>query len=316
MFPIFLLPVTVYAAANCPNIHDATTCGATAGCYWNGTCGLCPANYFCTGWNNNLRSCEEATNDNFNLSFAGSTSVEDCYKTINCKWANDSDTECRHYQNGTYVCSGTNSNGIHIENGQCYIGHRDCSLFYTTGCSGTIYGDAQWNSGIWNVTLCECRQEEFDDTANFCHAKRNKKAYSTTVTSVNDTIIYTNGELKKRWCISCLDGYYIERNNILSADGSNNECIVGEESNGGQYAVCACTVAPQGTWISTCNVSYPILDPDSIQCSPTNCPAGKTTNSIGSTSINDCHYTNQTKFCDAKGCFNITDAANDGWDWN
>ena len=327
MFPIFLLlPVTVYAATNCPNINNATTCGATAGCYWNGTCGLCPANHFCTGWNNNLRSCEEATDGDFNLSFAGSSSINDCYADIGCiHKTQDNILQCKHYSNDSFWCpDGISTYRIHIEpDGNCYTGILNCGEF-PSDCNGSPKNDIQWNyqTHQWmtaenNPTKCICEGTSYSDHGLHCTAKANK---TTTQNAQYATQQISYDSVNNYWCTKCDSGYYVDAYNDLSLVSEQpvsgqTWCHVDENDPGGQYTVCKCTQVPKGSYLDTACPAFGAIETLADICPPNNCGAGKTTNNAG-TIGNNCHYTSDTKFCDAKGCFNITDAADGGWDWD
>ena len=103
MFPVFLLPVSVYAATDCTIINNATTCGATAGCYWNGTCGPCPPNHYCPG-GGIAYCCPEP----FNHSGSQSMSISQCEAHIQCG-SNPNDTAvvtCYNWQGNK--CTPTN----------------------------------------------------------------------------------------------------------------------------------------------------------------------------------------------------------------
>ena len=308
LFFVLLLIPAVADAANCSNFNNnSETCGNTPGCHYHNDiqeCKKCAENHFCTGWHNNQRECSEGTDGEFPKSDAGAESINECYRQIVCKWADDTDKECKHYRNNTYSCPSTDPNGIHIENDQCYIGRRDCSLFNKTGCNGAVTGDVYWQNNVWHTNNCKCNFEPFTDNYEyFCNGQRHKDVVSTSVNSVNDTIDYTNGTITRYWCESCLPGYYVESSNI-SPVGSM-PCVHDIEQ-GGPNTACKCTPAPQGTWITSCNISYPITDPDILPCSTTNCAAGKTTTGTGSTNSNACHYGSETQICDSAGCVNLS----------
>lgn len=339
-----VIPKILIAGTNCTPLGEAD-CRETEGCEWaSEACITCLGSdspnsqgHYCPRLNAD-DDCSSTTGacecpSNFPRSTAGATKIGDCYTpcaatsdnydsyTKDCGLTylghyNANEVSCK--QNGiiTYEQHDENYHAEPLSDGAygCYFKHRQCSDFNTNTCSGNIYGPAEWRSYEWDISNCECNQEEFPDYTHSCNAKRNKKPSASTISGVNVPINYDTQF--RYWCVSCFSGYYVKPDDILNAGGDNQTCIVGEYENGGQYAVCECTPAPRGTWIDSCNITYPITNPNNIPCSTTNCPTGKTTSSTGSTSIDDCHYTNQTKFCDANGCFNITDAADGGWNWD
>ena len=339
---LLFLPLNVNAACR---DHDgnSTSCKNAAGCYYHANlneCLDCPQNsdvtangYYCPqngicddGGITSDGKCECPTP--FNLSTMGTANIGDCYTpcaatsdnydsyTKDCGLtylghSNANEVSCK--QNGiiTYNQNDANYHAEPLSDGTygCYFKSRSCSAFITNTCSGNIFGPAIWQQSYeWDVSACECKQEEFIDTENFCNGKRNKKPSAPTISGVNEPINYNyDTQSSWHWCVSCLPGYYVESDDILEAGGNNQTCIVGEDNNGGPYAVCKCTPAPQGTWITSCNISYPITNPDILPCSTTNCAAGKTTTGTGSTNSNACHYGSETQLCDSAGCVNLSD---------
>ena len=343
LFVLFSIQLPIIAeAANCDTYNtpslDYTGCTNELGCMVEaGSCIPCNSGYYCPENASNICSSTNGACEcpsGFPESTAGTTREGDCYTpcaarsdnydsyTKDCGltylgYSNGFEVSCK--QNGI-ITYNQNDADYHAEQLSdntygCYFKSRPCSDFITTTCSGNVFGSAIWQQSYeWKVSGCECRQEEFPDNVHFCNGKRNKMSSTSTISGVNVPINYDTQF--RYWCVSCFPGYYVESNDILAAGGTNQTCIVSEEENGGQYAVCKCTPAPQGTWISSCNITYPITNPDNPICYTTNCPPGKTTNGPQSISADECHYSRDTKFCDANGCFNITDADSGNWNWN
>ncbi len=320
--------------------QQKTSCKNAPGCYWDlSGCTECPETndngrgYYCPGvddpnkcneWESELGLCN--CPQEFPRATAGTTDINNCYApcattsddyetvTKNCgltylgySYANE--VSCKN-NNGTitYDSHETNYHAEPLSDNTygCYFKYRPCSSFHTETCTGNVVNTATWTTN-WNVQSCECKQEEFSDTANFCNGKRNKKPSQSTISNVNEPINYDyDTQSSWHWCVSCFYGYYVESDDILGVGENNQTCIVGEDNNGGLYAVCKCTPAPQGTWIDSCNITYPITNPNNPICSLTNCPAGKTTTGTGSTNSNACHYGDQTQICDSAGCVNLS----------
>ena len=328
---------TIAKAANCGGYNypqlDSAGCVAEPGCMVEGNaCASCAEDRYCP--QDAVNVCESTNGacdcpSNFPKSTVGTANIGDCYTpcaatsdnydsyTKDCGLtylghSNANEVSCK--QNGiiTYNQNDANYHAEPLSDGTygCYFKSRSCSAFITNTCSGNIFGPAIWQQSYeWDVSACECKQEEFIDTENFCNGKRNKKPSAPTISGVNEPINYNyDTQSSWHWCVSCLPGYYVESDDILEAGGNNQTCIVGEDNNGGPYAVCKCTPAPQGTWITSCNISYPITNPDILPCSTTNCAAGKTTTGTGSTNSNACHYGPETQICDNTGnCKNLSD---------
>ena len=328
MFPIFLLCVffanNLYAAVCTQNLGN-NIYNCPAGTYPDieqGGCRDCPEGYYCPG-GHFAYCCNLNTDGNFPESAERSDSIDDCYKNIDCHGSNDSIEQCNHYHNGQ-VGDCPNIRGAHIEytNGttECYANTRSCKLFHSDNCSPEqISGMAEYfanhyNSG-WTIRTCKCNYTEFEDnTELFCHGQRNNvQPSSNSVLNVSATITY-NGSAEEYYCTRCI---YDSNTNKYYADTiySNDTC----SPNITQGHTCKCDTSNDfGYWRKgMCNTYTNWTNENSI-CKRVLCPVGKTTSEILPIATTDsvCHYTDQTKFCDANGCFNITDAADGGWNWN
>ena len=280
-------------------------------------CRECDPEYYCLG-NGVAFCCNTKTNGNFPKSEEGSDSIDDCYADIDCYDYDDSVERCeRHYDNDIN-CS--RIRGAHIENingnDTCYAGSRRCRLFGSENCSESeISGTATRISGHsgneWDISSCSCGVADFEDsTTLFCHGKQNGVRPSSSTVSNAGVAINYNGSRDGYYCTRCV----LDNGNIKyyanTTDSNGTQC-----SPGGNH-VCKCETSSElGYWREgKCN-SGTDWTGNNI-CKRVSCPVGKTTNEILPTDILGCHYSRDTKFCDANGCFNITDADNSGnWNW-
>ena len=445
MFPVFLLPVSVYAATDCTIINNATTCGATAGCYWNGTCGPCPPNHYCPG-GGIAYCCPEP----FNHSGSQSMSISQCEAHIQCG-SNPNDTAvvtCYNWQgnkctptnetpyytvqwayagaegingdttnspwmrkqnhdwfspNGGPLAEWNTPNNYHLEIKPIYADSGittewwetsfeiacvpntktcksfnepsnfppiDCTAYNSTNCpdtqgcglvyagqgSGTtpvyqctylnnigasieqtncahenISGNAHWIApdggnntlgfSYWDVSECKCDYSaiQYNSNANCYGTGTYPSIFNNTSTpnintvhSIGEHIIFNNDDPETFICRKCAAGPYYA--NYLSGLHTVNKCIKIPDNLYHGY----------GYWRKPSAPGYcdggdnGILWPATLTTNPCDikpCPAGKTTTEYGPIGSDSCHYTDQTKFCDANGCFNITDAADGGWNW-
>lgn len=320
-FVLFLFPVMA-SAANCSNFNNnPETCGATPGCHYHDNiqkCKKCAEDYFCTGWNNQEAECSERTDGDFPKSEEGSDSIDDCYADIDCYDYDDSVERCERLYDNDINCSIIR--GAHIENingnDTCYAGSRRCRLFGSENCSESeISGTATRISGHsgneWDISSCSCGVADFEDsTTLFCHGKQSGVRPSSSTVSNAGVAINYNGSRDGYYCTRCV----LDNGNIKyyanTTDSNGTQC-----SPGGNH-VCKCETSSElGYWREgKCN-SGTDWTGNNI-CKRVSCPVGKTTNEVLPTDILGCHYSPDTKFCDANGCFNITDADSGIWNWD
>ncbi len=327
---LLFLPLTAKAACSEHN-SDPDDCINTAGCYYSNNvgCSNCPSNsnansigYYCpqngicangTPSDHGRCSCP----DGYPLSAEGAQNNDSCYKNIDCHDESDNTEQCKQSPRGNINCQ--NINGAHIENingdSKCYAGTRLCSLFGAVNCtseqiSGTATRTSMHGDNVWSISSCSCGSTDFvNNDMLFCHGKQNGTSPSfATVPDVGSTITYDNYTNNySYYCTRCI----LDNGNTkyyANTTWSNGQCSPG---NG---RVCRCETSNDlGYWRDGgCNSTTDWTD-DNI-CKRVPCPAGKTTSEILPTGILGCHYTNQTKFCDANGCFNITNVPAD-WNW-
>ena len=320
-FVLFLFPVMA-SAANCSNFNNnPETCGATPGCHYHDNfqkCKKCAEDHFCTGWNNQEAECSERTDGDFPKSEEGSDSIDDCYADIGCiHKTQDNILQCKHYSNDSFWCPDDISTyRIHIEpDGNCYTGILNCDEF-PSDCNGSPKNDIQWDyqNHQWMTSWCVCTGANYSGTNLHCTAKANK---TTTQNAQYATQQISYDSVNNYWCTKCDSGYYVDAYNDLSPVSEppvsgQTWCHVDENDPGGQYTVCKCTQVPKGSYLDAACPTFGKIETLADICPPNNCGAGKTTNNAG-TIGNNCHYSSDTKFCDANGCFNITDASD--WSW-
>lgn len=326
LFPFIFLFIPSYIYGNDCTGKNETDCKNARGCqYYDlfGTpyCGLCKEGKYCPDVNDNNK-CSD-WNDNggvctcpepFTESDAGATEMEDCYKNVSCKYYSTS-APCKDYYHSSIECtiSGTKyyaHNEQNSENGTtCYLNWLDCNQFNVNGsnCSAgdqsrEITGQATYNSSThkWDISTCECETDYPSDT---CSAKQ---TYSITNSNGHvDLVIDGIGFDWSRgyWCTQCKPGYYVNHETDIDTESH-------EIDNCKADHVCQCTQIPKGKYQATeCQpFSYLLANTNHDICPPTNCPAGKTTDSAGTVGneSNVCKYSpTGTKFCDANGCFNL-----------
>ena len=335
LFVLLFIPVTSLANVNpevCFNIgNDETLCNSIAGCVYdaefNGEnkCRQCPQSKYCPATETEAQSCP----DDFSTSELGATSAEECFKPdpITCEKPDGTpDTSCRHYNTNTnpYRCfiNGIWGNAHMEEDDNCYYNIRFCWAFQNiTGCDGDdrIFNDsnsttplARWTSSKWDVSGCKCQEGGFTDNNNryYCTGKhfnvkpRPNTGQYTLLDNVNTAIvydIYTNDS--SYHCQSCQNGYYVSNIYQSSNPADSPYC---KKPGSASIVVCNCEEIPKG-WYGTENCSWNADTLTSNPCPKNWCPAGKTTDGPGATSDQQCKYTHDTQFCDAKGCFSFTE---------
>ena len=157
----------------------------------------------------------------------------------------------------------------------CESDIRKCSdHFHTTSCkvtideteyTGTVKGDA-----IWNGTNAY--------TTDGCTC-----TVSTSVTEGTYEHVCKRSTTSNTW-----DGASCETTIKTCNSGY---CVVGYDANNKTQR---CAIAKRGYYSDGRGV---------LECSK--CPAGKTTETIGSTNKDACSYSPETQFCDKIGCFNL-----------
>ena len=321
---LLLLPLHAYGlVTDCPDTTDPDTCWQTPGCqlYGDGLiqkyCAPCEERSYCPGGTAQQTNKEQCP-QNFSLSPKGSTSQNDCYKKIDennnyCEKENGEHiaTCGLFYPNGTPKCwnTGEYDTGYHIEsNNKCYSNIRNCNQFQHSGpcTSDNVSGALRWSSdGYWFISKpshqCECTQQNTEHGS--CTAKVTYTSYdvSNDDNTENASVTYTISSYE---CTKCPAGTYLAQSDFTS----NSQCT-------GDNVACSCTDTDKGYYSTGCNIN----GVQSISsCQQTPCPKpGQTTNDPGAgTSEGACHYSSETKFCDAAGCFTISDAGNDNvWLW-
>ena len=315
IFLLTVLPVDGVLALSC-DTDDEATCRATNGCEWKSElapgrqCKKCDANSYCENGVSTL--CSSATNGNFLNSETGAASVMFCYKTVTCDDNDSNVSGCKYYkgylENNSNKVDCITEADAHMEGDACYMNNRNCSKMTSTACPSTgATGDATYNSDTqkWTVSDCTCTQNNAQLNDKHCIATKRYTA-SGTVSSVATPISYT---LSNYYCTGCVDGYYVHPENGFMINTNCNADLVS-----GNNVVCQCDEVPTGYYKKCNSWNYPISN--QFLCQPAACPAGKTTNGPGATVLTDCHFTSNTKFCDAGGCFtlgDISEIAPDDW---
>jgi len=300
-------------------------CNSTAGCQYKANfnyCGQCELGSYCPG-DGTTPGCPE----HFTNSELGATSPEECFAEIEtnngkCYWVDNSENPydyCgRFYPNGNPKCwnDGASSydTSFHNEGDKCYYNNRSCSAFTSSGCTNAleyqILGAAFWETDHWELSGCKCVQASVNYEDAHCIAHMEKTPNPSTQQSANATVSYSN--VSWYYCTGCPAGGYVNPDTDFQ---TNSKCFASDSSI---LVVCQCTNVERGYYGAGVNdIEYPISNTSAYSQSPYRnaCPAGKTTDGTGATSANACEYTNQTKFCDAKGCFTLGDDF-DNWDFN
>ncbi len=302
LFILLLIPLNGYADNPCQDLSNEG-CSATAGCYFENVCTQCTKSHYCPAGELNRKKCSDLGDGTFTLSDIGATEEEDCYKMLGCDNNGTLVNNCkyyyREYQSGipAVYCGGDDDPNAHIEDNSCYMNERDCSAFDTNSCTGTKTGKATYlpepDMQKWSVQNCKCKEQNVNDTTKHCIATKNYTA-SGTVANVGGTINYT---LSNYYCTGCIGGHYVTPDDITP----QQYC----QAPSGNIKVCKCTPVNQGYYMSSCSFGYPLSSQPSSCVTPTPCPAGQTTDGTGATSLTECHFTGETQFCDAGGCFTL-----------
>lgn len=157
----------------------------------------------------------------------------------------------------------------------CESDIRKCSdHFHTTSCKVTIdeteYTGEVKGDAIWNGTNAY--------TTDGCTC-----TVSTSVTEGTYKHVCKRSTTSNTW-----DGASCETTIKTCNSGY---CVVGYDANNKTQR---CAIAKRGYYSDGRGV---------LECSK--CPAGKTTETIGSTNKDACSYSPETQFCDSVGCFNL-----------
>lgn len=320
MFIVFftILIFTSNAFAYCDSNMGNPVYNCVPGQYldpeWN-TCKDCPEGYYCTG-NGVAYCCNSNTNGDFPESSAGATSPEECFAEIEtnggkCYWVDANENPynyCgRFYPDNAPKCwnddTSSYDTSFHNEGNKCYYNNRNCNAFTPSGCDtpSEIVGNAFWESDHWELSGCKCVQASINYEDAHCIAHMEKTPNPSTQQSANATVSYSN--VSWYYCTGCPAGGYVKPDTDFQ---TNSKCFASDSSI---LVVCQCTNVERGYYGAGVNtIEYPILNTSAYSQSPYRnaCPAGKTTDGTGATSENNCKYSPDTKFCDAKGCFTLS----------
>lgn len=242
---------------------------------------------------------------------------------------------------------GSSADGARKIDDKYYSNTRYCSKFGATvsllSCTEQpSFGNtiATWNGQGWNISACRyyasdqggCLWQEKN-----CYAMAILKPSATTVTSNNATISYDrvdnqhnvisamyNFDSGGYYCTGCTMGSYVaeeDKQYFIPGDETHPEdirhmnCL--HDVSGNAEIVCQCTPTPRGYYLPTgTHFWFDVWNETSIDWGmnnpPVGCPAAQTTTSTNSIGADSCHYSTETKFCDVKGCFTLSDINN----WN
>ena len=235
----------------------------------------------------------------------------------------------------------------HIEtDGKCYSNALTCGKFGATGgCASANTNDISfsgylrwnWNNKQWqqdtNATAftCKCTKNNIDIEVSgndyTCTGNADYTANGTVYNpnTVDETSVAYNDYPVGYSCESCKAGY------------------VGFVRRAGNTQMKTCFPAMNGCFSSGCGTGYAygcfdapynFDNNNGFRCLKVGdysdlsfedfykpCYAGMTTDDTGSTTRNDCHYTNDTNFCDAYGCVSMdqllqnTGTSQNDWTW-
>lgn len=156
----------------------------------------------------------------------------------------------------------------------CESNIRKCSSYFGASCKvtidGTEYTGKVEGDAIWNGTNAYTTDGCTCTVSTSVTAGKYKHVCKRSTTS--NTWDGTNCETTIE---SCNSGY----------------CVVGYDADNKTQR---CAAAPRGYYSDGRDVK---------ECGK--CPAGKTTEKIGSTNKDACSYSRETEFCDSVGCFNL-----------
>lgn len=320
-----------------PATDSPTNCNNTAGCYWNptgtGNCNFCGKNHYCPKEDTDSKepiACN-TLGGGFNYTEDdGAGDETDCYKNIQC-YIYDTDQDCIQYYNADGIsCSGVfhpfeynddpKRGDVHLEKASsgssqtaCFTNVISCKKVKTNNCTQDNSKEAKYyyygvnsEDQYWDISACRCTQNTFlgSDPAANCYAAITKRPKDPSTISYMETTVPI-WEIQLYHCTSCKPGWM-----PVSGTPDSNVCR-GQSNTGVITSICKCEKVPKGYYAENCSFeenSYYTLGTNN-NC-VTACPAGKTTNATGASDASACLYTDQTKFCDSKGCFSLSDIQN------
>lgn len=263
--------------------------------------------------------------------------------TISCSTFNQYGYNCTQYDDNQPACNDHTNNGCRwistnsLPN-KCVYRDDVGATASNTHCStnATLSGTARWwttnyddinnpdnpypGQEYWDVSGCTCTENT--NTLNEdrkCYGHGTFKAIQSNPNSENinpvhsiwEHIIFNDNDPEDFLCVKCAPGPYYA--NYLAGIKSVDSCIevpgFGYYREQSQSNYCNDNNNNGVTWSYNSNGQL-----DNNPCARKPCPVGKTTSVLGPIGSGACHYTDQTKFCDAKGCFHIDDAPGN-WNW-
>lgn len=316
-----------------------------------GECGYCAGGHYCpnNGCSNDTGACNCPAP--FSSSFAGAAQIGECFAEMTCN--NDSThpnviAGISYTTDGTYFIAPIVNNNFwdfndpnhtwpasnpnvffdlfHLEitgsgadtTFACESNTNTCDQFTydaVSACTALSSHAVNWvddsNGGYWNVSDCKCDKDTAEIPNKNCTGPQQLAAVEnqTGVTHVGDPIVF-NQNIEGYYCNSCIadsgnDIYYAD----IDATASN--C----NKNVSQGKVCKCIkLTEKGFYRSgDCGANQNWGSQSDI-CLKQACPLpGQTTLTLGPTDPDDCQYTDQTQFCDAKGCFTLSTTELSAW---
>lgn len=185
-----------------------------------------------------------------------------------------------------------------------FTGNSDQTQGTNCPSNAQILGNATWiensdSHGYWNISQCRCQitNQEISDAK--CYGSSFRSADTNyTVHTIYENIIFTNTSTNTT-CQRCL------------RDDSNHKYYVPDYGfSGGVVTACTDSPAQKGRYrdgsYGGCNIDSEWGNLQGNPCSYKKCPAGKTSEGLP-IGVDGCTYSPQTKFCDAKGCFTLTE---------
>lgn len=326
--PITSLANTSLATCSEHNQYPES-CNSTAGCQYDNQneCRQCEQGSYCPATETQPQPCPPDTFPNSEL---GATSINECFASIT-DGCTETDGSTNHncgwfFPNSTPKC--WNSNGEYItsyhkdpSDNKCYRNTLNCSVFpnkrgcdpsndYPSTCG--IRGSGTWNGSTW-ILDCYCNCDVFDDHPNglpeyLCHGKQH--LHFSSAQRLDATINFDDVTVAEQYeCNSCTAGYYVSKVFTHNESGIPTNCQAFGTSN---YVICGCTETSTGHYAPGCTWDAN-LSSNTSPCTQQACVFGKTTSDPRATSAEACKYTDQTKFCDAKGCFQLNSTELQEW---
>ncbi|MBQ7185361.1 MAG: hypothetical protein IJR92_00955, partial [Alphaproteobacteria bacterium] len=224
-------------------------------------------------------------------------------------------------------------NQYHLEptsgtNQKCYSNTRNCNLFTTSGTVSGVEGRALWDNSQrnWQVYITaqdyKCKKTETNKqirTFNSCGdvnciaTQVSSPTAGARVSTATTEIAYDY--IDYYYCTSCINDENMARVPVVV---SEQNCIISGRAycSSNNAKSCRCKPVPRGYYKSPSSCSWD-NDTDTLPSCTEPCGPGQTTDG-GATSAADCHYTTQTRFCDAHGCFYLSGLswdATSGYTW-